>query len=117
MMVAKCHSGYTRGYSYRWAQAVADGAGSHSYAAARPDTRTVQIGGASLKGRTLIVHIQAPPGIRTTCSLSRRTGGHWSRARYRVCGKVAQFNNIRPGEYRLRVRSSLGTEIRDYRIT
>jgi hypothetical protein len=117
MLIAKGHSRYTKGYSYRWAQAVTDGAGSHIYAAARPDTRTVQIGGASLRGRTLVVHIQAPAGIRTRCSLSRRKGSHWGNARSRPCGKVAQFPNIRPGEYRLRVKSSLGTAIRDYRIT
>lgn len=117
MLIAKGHSSYTSHYSYRWAQAVADGAGTHNYAVARPDTRTVQIGGASLRSGTLIIRIQAPPGIRTRCSLSRRRGGHWSRARYHPCGKMAVFRGVRPGEYRLRVTSSLGTEIRDYRIS
>jgi hypothetical protein len=117
MLIAKGHSSYTTGYSYRWTQAVADGAGRHNYAVARPDTRTVQIGAASLQGHTLIVHIQAPGGIPTRCSLSRRNGAHWSRASYHSCGKVAEFHNIRPGEYRLRVRSSLGVVIRDYTVS
>jgi hypothetical protein len=117
MLMARGHSRYTRGYSYRWSQAVAAGAGRHNYAVARPDTRTVQIGGASLRNGTLAVQIKAPGGIRTTCSLSRRKGNHWSHARYHVCGRVAEFHHVRRGEYRLRVRSSLGTVFRDYMIS
>lgn len=117
MLIAKGHSRYTSAYSYRWARAVADGAGKHNYAVARPDTRRVQIGTAALRGGTLIVHIQAPAGVRTRCSLSRRKGRRWSPAHYHPCGKVVQFQHVRPGEYRLRVRSSLGIETRDYTIS
>ncbi len=117
MLIARGRSSYTTGYSYRWTQAVADGAGSHNYPLARPDTRTVQIGAASVHGSTLTVQIQPPPGISTKCSLSRRTGNRWSRAAFHPCGKMASFRHIRRGEYRLRVRSSLGTVIRDYTIS
>ena len=117
MLIARGRSGYTNGYSYRWTQAVADGAGSHNYPLPRPDTRTVQIGAASVHGSTLTVQIQAPPGISTSCSLSRRTGNGWSRAVFHPCGKMASFQHIRRGEYRLRVRSSLGTVFRDYTIS
>jgi hypothetical protein len=117
MLIAKGHSAYTRGYSYRWSQAVAGGAGKHNYVVGRPDTRTVKIGGASIRDGTLIVQIQAPAGIRTKCSLSRRRGSHWSHARYHPCGKTAEFHHVRRGEYRLRVKSSLGTVVRDYTIS
>jgi hypothetical protein len=117
MLIARGHSRYTRGYSYRWSQAVASGAGKHNYAVARPDTRTVEIGDASLRNGTLIVHIKAPGGITTKCSLSRRQGSRWSHARYHSCDKVAEFHHIHRGEYRLRVRSPLGTVIRDYTIS
>jgi hypothetical protein len=117
MLIARGHTSYTSGYSYRWTQAMADGAGRHNYTVKPPDTRTVNIGVVSLQGNTLVVHIQAPAGIRTTCSLSRRKGSHWSHASYQPCGEVAEFHHIRRGEYRLRVKSSLGTETRDYMIS
>ncbi len=117
MLIAQGHTTYTSGYSYRWTQAMADGAGTHNYAVKRPDTRSVMIGTASIHGSTLIVQIQAPAGIRTKCSLSRRTGKHWSRASYHPCGRMVEFHNVRRGEYRLRVKSSLGTETRDYTIS
>jgi hypothetical protein len=117
MLIARGHSSYTSGYSYRWSQAVAAGAGKHDYAVRPPDTRTVKIGGASIRAGTLVVQIQAPAGIPTKCSLSRRKGSHWSHARYHPCGKMAEFHHIGRGEYRLRVKSSLGTVFRDYMIS
>ena len=117
MLIAKGDSSYTRGYSYRWSKAVADGAGTHSYLVGRPLTGTVTIGQPHFQGTTLLIPIQAPKGISVRCSLSRRVGGHWHRARLRRCGKVARFTGLRRGEYRLRVQSALGTEIRDYTVT
>jgi hypothetical protein len=115
-LIAKGHSSYTSGYSYRWSQAVAAGAGKHTYVVRRPDTRRVKIAGLSIQGRTLIVYIDAPKGIRTKCSLSRRKGSHWSHASFHRCGKTARFPNVGPGEYRIRVRSSLGTTSEKFTI-
>jgi hypothetical protein len=109
MLIAKGNSSYTAGYSYRWSQAVANGAGRHRYAVARPDTRTMKLGSVSMQGRTLIVRVQAPKGISLRCSLSRSQGGRWSRARFHRCGAVARFRNVSPGRYRVEVSSSLGT--------
>lgn len=117
MLIAKGHSTYTSGYSYRWSQAVAAGAGTHNYVVKRPDTRTVKITGISIQGDTLIVHIQAPKGVATKCSLSQRRGKRWTRAKFHRCGAAARFPHIRPGEYRIRVRSSLGTTSESFKIS
>jgi hypothetical protein len=117
MLIAQGHSSFTSGYSYRWTQAVAAGAGKHNYVVRRPDTRKVEIGAVSIRAGTLIVHINAPKGVALKCSLSRRKGNHWASSRLRKCGQVARFHHVRPGTYRLRVKSSLGTVIRDYTIS
>ena len=108
MLIAKGNSSYTTGYSYRWSQAVADGAGRHEYAVSKPNTRTVKLASVSMHGTTLIARIQAPKGISLRCSLSRYRGSRPSRARFHRCGTVARFRNVRPGRYRLQVSSSLG---------
>ena len=108
MMLAKGTSSYTSGYSYRWSQAVADGAGTHSYNVSRPDTQTVTFGAISIQGTTLVVHLIAPSGVALKCSLSAQRGGGWAPAAFKGCGSVARFPGIHPGKYRLRVKSVLG---------
>lgn len=117
MLIAKGHSSYTRSYSYRWTQAVADGAGTHNYRVKRPDTRTISISSLSLQGSTLTVYISVPKGISLKCSLSRRQGAHWSASHFRKCGRTTKFQNVDPGEYRVRVRSSLGNVSEIIRIS
>jgi hypothetical protein len=117
VLLAKGRSSYTRGYSYRWRQAAADGAGSHTYRVARPDTRTVSFGRPSIQGTTLVVPLRAPKGIALRCSLRRRTAGGWSSARFHSCGSTARFPGIRPGTYRVSVRSVLGLVATELTIT
>jgi len=108
MLIAKGSSRFTAVYSYRWSQARADGAGTHTYRVSRPDARTVTFGQPSMSGTTLIVPIVAPRGISLSCALSQQVGHGWTRARFRRCGTRARFHGVRPGTYRVSVRSVLG---------
>jgi hypothetical protein len=108
MLIGQGSSSYTSGYAYRWAQAMADGAGTHNYTVRRPDTRTVRFGAVSVQGRTLVVHLVAPKGVALKCSLSRQQGSGWAAAPFKSCRSVARFPGITPGKYRLRVKSVLG---------
>ncbi|MFL5824048.1 MAG: hypothetical protein ACJ764_11470 [Solirubrobacteraceae bacterium] len=121
MLIAKGVSPATRAKPiYTWAQAKADGAGTHAYPVKRPgggSGGTVKIVGASLHGRKLVVHIQAPRGERLKCTLSLRHGRHWSRVVSRRCNSVFRYSGIQSGHYRFKVTSARGSASETFTIS
>ena len=123
---------YAPVYTYTWADAVADGAGSaetgssgseagtgSASTGSKPGRRArgaradIRIRSLKVRGHRLVIRLARHARSRMRCSLIR-AGGHIKRSK-RCAGRVS-FTRVPSGRYRLRVSSSAGVVTRRLRV-
>jgi hypothetical protein len=61
-----------------------------------------------VSGHHVSLRVAASSGLKLSCALTRRGAHGFGRDHFRACSARASFSHLRPGRYRLRVRSSAG---------
>lgn len=129
MLLMQGSPAYDPSYTYTWAQALADGAGSPGVTGgsgpsapsgstnpvaapvARDASGRFRIVSLRVRGHRVIVRVAGASGTRLRCSLSRRRF-HRSKS----CTGVITFSHVPGGRYRLRISSGTGSVSRRLRV-
>ncbi len=61
-----------------------------------------------VSGHHVSLRVAASSGLKLSCGLTRRGAHGFGRDHFRACSARTSFTHLRPGRYRLRVRSSAG---------
>ena len=67
-----------------------------------------KIASLRVSGHHVSLRVTASSGVKLSCALTRRGAHGFGRDHFRACSARANFSHLRPGRYRLRVRSSAG---------
>jgi len=135
MLLIQGSPAYNPVFTYTWAQALADGAGSSGssspggvVSSAPSGTSSTGPGGDSeargarvaikvklvqVRGHRVTVRVTAPRGTGLSCSL-RRAGRHFRRLK--ACSHTVTFSHLPAGRYQLRISSGALTVTRGVRV-
>jgi hypothetical protein len=131
MLLGEGDTRYAPAYTYTWAQAQRDGAGTNSYRADPPQVAapvatkvigpassppkpkpkpthsrpSLRITGIRLLRQTLRIQIAARKHAQLRCAFSPRLRSHWVRDRYSTCRPTAIYTGVFRGRWRFRVRA------------
>lgn len=102
LLVGSWAAGAHPAYYYTWSQAVAAGAGRHTYVVHRPPSLDLAL---QAHGLQLTALIEAPSGAR--CQLGRSSHGHWVSTPWVPCSSGAlTLTEPSAGRYRFRLRAN-----------